>query len=244
MKPPHVWILVWWVMVLVIGVILPVTLLMHARRAREAARAMDCIGQLKQLGLALDNYQKAHGHLPPASVTDAAGIPVQSWRVSFLPEWTEHVLSGRYDLSVPWYHPKNARLLSFDTPAYFYWCPSGDGRATKFTSYVAVIGPETAWPGSTGLELGEITDDPASTVLLLEVANSGIHWMEPLDPTLDEVLASGLSSNHEGYVNALFADFRVRRVRTSVTRPTLRALLTVNGGERIETADWAPPLDR
>ena len=55
--------------------------------------------------------------------------------------------------------------------------------------------------------------------------------MEPKDPTLDEILASGLSSDHSSHINALFADYRVRRVRKNISRETLRALLTVNGGE-------------
>ncbi|MEJ7640341.1 MAG: hypothetical protein WKF75_20835 [Singulisphaera sp.] len=129
-------------------------------------------------------------------------------------------------------------MRSYDTPAFFYWCPSGDGRKTKQTDYLAVIGPETAWPGRTGRSLKEITDDPAGTILILEVAHSGIHWMEPRDPTLDDVLSSGLGSNHAGHVNALFANGQVRKVRTGIARSTLRALLTVNGGETVDPGEW------
>lgn len=191
-----------------------------------------------QYGFALRKYQEAHGHLPPAFVTDNAGTPIHSWRVSYLPDWSEHDLNGLYDLTVPWNHPKNAALLTFDTPAHFFWCPSGDGRRTMFTSYVAVVGPGTAWPGDRGRKLSEITDDPAGTILVLEAAHSGIRWMEPRDPTLDEILASGLSSDHPLHVNALFADFRLRRVRKGIPPETLRALLTVNGGEKIDARDW------
>jgi prepilin-type processing-associated H-X9-DG protein len=141
-----------------------------------------------------------------------------------------------YDFKVPWNHRNNAWLLAYDTPGYFWWCPSGDGRATKMTDYVAVIGNQTAWPGSKGLKRSEITDDPASTIFVLEVADRGIHWMKPRDPTLDEILSSGLPSRHAGYVNALFADGRVRKVRTDVSRETLKALLTVNGGEALDPA--------
>jgi prepilin-type processing-associated H-X9-DG protein len=55
----------------------------------------------------------------------------------------------------------------------------------------------------------------------------------------DATVSSGLSSHHAGYVNALFADGRVRRIRTDVSRETLKALLTVNGGETIAPASWA-----
>ena len=150
----------------------------------------------------------------------------------------ENPLNGRYDLKVPWNHAKNASLINDDTTGNFWWCPSGDGRATKMTNYVAVVGVETAWPGDRGLKRSEITDDPASTILVLEVADSRIHWMEPKDPTLDEILSSGLSSRHSGFVNALFADGTVKRIRTDVSRETLKALLTINGGETLDPASW------
>ncbi len=225
-------------MVLVAVLALPMWVMSLFNQAREAAREAGCSGQLFQYGFVLYKYQEDHGHLPPAFVANNAGTPIRSWRVFYLPDWSEHPLNGLYDLSVPWNHPRNAALLTFDTPAHFFWCPSGDGRNTKFTNYVAVIGPNTAWPGGTGRKLSEITDDPANTILVLEVAHSGIHWMEPKDLTLEEILASGLSSDHPLHVNALFADFRVRQVYKSISRETLRALLTVNGGEKIEAKDW------
>ena len=109
---------------------------------------------------------------------------------------------------------------------------------TKMTDYVAVVGNQTAWPGSRGLKRSEITDDPSRTILVLEIADSRIHWMEPRDPTLDEILASGSSSRHLGFVNALFADGHVGRIRKDISRETLKALLTVSGGETIDPESW------
>jgi hypothetical protein len=152
--------------------------------------------------------------------------------------WDGNEISHRYDYLVAWDNPGNAALLSYDTHAHFYWCPSGDARTTKVTDYIAVVGPRTAWPGNTGRRLAEITDERASTILVVEVADSGIHWMEPRDPTLEELLASGPSSHHPGYFFALFADFRVRAVRKDVDRATLEALLTIDGGETIEPRSW------
>jgi prepilin-type processing-associated H-X9-DG protein len=207
-------------------------------QGREAARATDCEGQLAQYGLALSNYADAFGSFPLARTTDIAGTPTHSWRVAHLHIWKEHDLYGRYDFNVPWSHANNAWLLTYDTPAFFWWCPSGDGRATKMTDYFAVVDDQTAWPKNRGRKRSEITDDPASTILVLEVAGSRIHWMEPRDPTLDEVLSSGLSSHHGGFVNALFVDGRVRKIRKDISRETLKALLTVNGGETPDISSW------
>jgi prepilin-type processing-associated H-X9-DG protein len=209
-----------------------------ANQARKAAMVARCAEQLAQLKLALDNFEAAYGCFPPASITDLDGTPIHSWRVAALQTWKEHPINDLYDLSVPWNHAKNASLVNYDTSGNFWWCPSGDGRTTKMTDYVAVVGNETAWPWDRGLKRSEITDDPASTVLVLEVANSRIHWMEPKDPTLDEILSSGLSSHHRGFVNALFADGSVKRIRTDISPQTLKALLTVSGGETLDPASW------
>ncbi|WP_406695130.1 DUF1559 domain-containing protein [Singulisphaera sp. Ch08] len=219
---------------------LPMALMSLINQGREAARESSCKGQLFQYGFALHNYVEANGHLPSAFVTDNAGTPTHSWRLSFLSSaWAEHPVNALCDLTVPWDHPNNAASRAYDSlGGFFFWCPSGDGRRTKSTSYVAVVGPETAWPDRTGRKLSEITDDPASTILVLEIAHSGIHWMEPKDLALDDLLAAGLSSNHALHINALFADFQVRRVRKNLPRETLRSLLTINGGEQIDPKNW------
>ena len=121
-------------MALVAVLAVPMLVISLANQAREAARDSGCRGQLFQYGFALSNYEAAHGQLPPAFVTDYAGTPIRTWRVSYLPEWSEHELNGLYDPTAPWNHPRNARSLTYDTPADFFWCPSSDGRRTKYTS--------------------------------------------------------------------------------------------------------------
>jgi hypothetical protein len=206
----------------------------ESMKAREAARASQCVGHLKQFGLALFNYESAYGCYPPAIERAPDGRPTQSWRAAILWVFQDLLSGGVYDFSVPWDHPSNAPLASYDTTSSFFWCPSGEGRRTKDTDYVAVVGPHTAWPEGRGLKLSEITDDPASTVLLIEVADSGIHWMKPEDITLDDLLTRGPSGNHPAHFTVLFADGSVRRLRKDIDRATLKALLTIDGGEAID----------
>lgn len=194
-------VLVMPLLVLLIGLIFAA-----ARHAQEAARDGDCQSQLKQLGLALLNYHSTYGSFPAAFTRDREGKPMHSWRVAFLPIWESHELHGRYDFSVRWNHPNNAWLAAYDAPSYFFWCPSGNSRVTKMTDYIAVTGPETAWPGAECRKLEEIKDGPANTILVLETAGSGIPWMEPRDVSLEDLLDKGLRSNHAHHVHALFAD--------------------------------------
>lgn len=238
MRVPRVRITVRRMMVVVAVLALPMTFIHFVLDAREAARESGCLGQFFQYGYCLQLYQGSTGSLPPAFSLDRAGRRMHSWRAEMLRLWAENEISHRYDYLVAWDHPGNAALRSYDTHAHFYWCPSGDARTTKETDYVAVVGPHTAWPGDTGRRLAEITDERASTILLVEVAASGIHWMEPKDPTLEVYLASGPSSHHPGFFFALFADFCVRKVRMDVDRATLEALLTIDGGETIDPRSW------
>lgn len=66
--------------VIAIIAILIALLLPAVQAAREAARRTSCRNNLKQLGLAMANYQEAHGVYPPSG-TYASGLTSASWSV-------------------------------------------------------------------------------------------------------------------------------------------------------------------
>jgi hypothetical protein len=170
-----------------IGLVLPLTF----NNAREAARRTQCAGNLKQIAAALNNYHGVHGTFPPAVIADKNGKPMHSWRVLLLPYVSEKSRYGKYNFQEPWDGPNNSKLLN--PMPDIYRCPSdvrtGHGQGV-WTSYVAVVGPRTAWPGVSARKIDEITDGTANTILVLENRNADIPWMAPRDVSLEEVLGS------------------------------------------------------
>lgn len=201
-----------------------------------------CKNNLKQIGMALYSYHEAYGSFPPAYIADREGRPMHSWRVLLLPYLDQTPLYQEYRFDEPWNGPNN-RLLASRIPSLFS-CPietSAKGKqAATMTSYVAVIGDETVWPGNRSTKFQDMTDGTANTIAVVEVADSGIDWMEPRDLHLLQMAAAinsrsgqGISSRHTGGVNSLFCDGSVHFLPDTLPIESLRALVTRGGGERV-----------
>jgi len=228
------------VCLVVLLVLIPCLLSQCFVDGREAARRMQCANNLKNLGLALHNYHNAYGSFPPAYVADANGKPMHSWRVLILPYLEEKNLYNKYRFDEPWDGPNNRKLLG-QMPEGFR-CPSQPGGPNSTeTSYVAVVGPHTAWQGDRPVKMAEIKDGLPTTILLVEVKNSGIHWMEPRDlncPPASTVVnpasGQGISSNHPGGANVVFADVHNCFIEDG---RDVAPFLTIDGGEKVSADD-------
>jgi prepilin-type processing-associated H-X9-DG protein len=213
--------------------------------AREAARRSQCSCHFCGILLALHNYNSQYGSFPPAYIADPSGRPMHSWRVLILPYIEQQTLYAQYDFSEPWNGPNNIKLLK-SMPNVFA-CPSRFSNATNLTSYVAITGPGTVFPGSSSAKLADITDGASNTLMVVEVANVNIPWTAPWDLDvrtmsfrINDPNRPGISSKHPGGANVGFADGRTQWARESLLPEHLRALFTIAGGEGI-SADQALP---
>jgi type II secretory pathway pseudopilin PulG len=219
------------VLVLCSGVLMAL-LLPAVNAAREAGRRAACMNNLKQIGLALQNYASTFSRFPPAAGTDMNGRPSMSWRVAILPFLEQNAMYRQYDPKQPWNSPQNLGFVK-QMPREFR-CP-GDSSDDGETSYVMVTGQNTIGgvPGSPGTSFGEITDGPARTLLVVEVHGLKIPWTEPRDITLDELLVqvrSGARIGHVASFNVALADGSVRNLPAKIDPEMLRRLATINDG--------------
>ena len=222
----------------------PALLLPAIQSAREAARRQHCGNNLKQIGLAMLYYEQMNGRFPPAYVTDDDGKPLYSWRLLLLPFMEQEYLFEQFDRTKAWDSPEN--LAGSETLLSVYQCPSSNRMKGPYTDYVVVVGPETVFPGEKPLGIQHVRDGTTNTIMVVEVRNSGIHWAEPRDITLDDLLATGINghadsgcgSQHPGGMNVLFCDGSVHFIAEQISLETLRSLLTAGGGELIDATEY------
>lgn len=199
-----------WLAVIGFAVLLMVLLVMGGRIVAGMIRAKmqqdQCAGQLHKIWVAFDNYFNEYGEYPPAVVRDKNGAAMHSWRVLVLPflGQQEEQLYKEYHFDEPWNGPHNRELA--EVMPQVYGCPC-DAAAfiSSHTSYLAVIDGATG-DFATEPENPDVNKPPPKAgapakpktpYLVVEVAESGISWMEPRDLALGG-LASQKSSAADG----------------------------------------------
>ena len=132
------------------------------RNPREAARRMQCSNNLKQIGLALHNYEQKYKMLPPAYTVDAEGKRLHSWRTLILPYLEEAALYAKVDFSKAWDDPANETVRSKKVPAYR--CPSNQSSEGN-TTYLAIVGDRNILRPKQGRAFTEVVDGLSNTVM-------------------------------------------------------------------------------
>jgi len=112
------------VVIAIIGILVAL-LLPAVQSAREAARRMQCGNNLKQMGLAVLNYESNNGLLPPGGITNGPCCDTKSganWAIAILPQLEQQALYDKYDFTKFNEDPENAFVR--ETAVEAYVCPS------------------------------------------------------------------------------------------------------------------------
>lgn len=128
------------VVIAIIGVLVAL-LLPAVQAAREAARRSSCCNNLRQVAIALHNYEFANEHFPPGSVNESGPIESVrsgnhlSWIAQILPQLDERTRYEHLDLSAGAYAARNQLVADSMMPVLL--CPS-DSIEGPSSSYAGV----------------------------------------------------------------------------------------------------------
>ncbi len=176
------------VVIAIIGVLVAL-ILPAVQAASEAARRAQCTNNLKQLGLAFQNYHGVHNALPPGRVrsrVDGRGLVFSAF-AQILPqiEQTSCYYSINFDLNADrglYGGPENATARAFRI--YQFLCPSdtasdADTPDQAPTNYQMNAGAKHPVAENNGLlyenssvRIGDILDGTSQTALLSELSRS------------------------------------------------------------------------
>ncbi len=113
-------------LLVVIGIIgiLVALLLPAVQRAREAARRTSCRNNLRQIGIAIHNYESTYGMFPPSFTARDGAEQRGSWSIHgrILPFIEQGNAARMIQLDVDWHDQVDTRVPGMRLPTYL--CPS------------------------------------------------------------------------------------------------------------------------
>ncbi|CAN5424735.1 hypothetical protein BH10PLA2_BH10PLA2_05820 [soil metagenome] len=199
------------------------------KKAREGAQRAASTNNLKQIALAMYNYESTNGHFPAAVIMGPDGKTPHSWRVALLPYLDQNELYKTYKMDEAWDSPNNRKVLE-KMPRVFMAAP---GKPTTSSSYYVLTGTETAFPDDKATKIAQIADGTSNTILAVE-AQRDIPWTKPEDIAYDaKKPLPKFGGYFPGGFNAAFCDGSVRFISAGTGEQILRALFTKAGGEVI-----------
>jgi prepilin-type N-terminal cleavage/methylation domain-containing protein/prepilin-type processing-associated H-X9-DG protein len=130
------------IIAIVIGLLLPAV-----QKVRESAARIKCANNLKQIGLAVHNFEGTNGYLPHSTRSLVASSVRLSWTVGMLPHIEQDNLVRNYDQTISWSAQGNIAIVSQRLGGFV--CPSnpighildGDPQPSSGTGPALTVGP-------------------------------------------------------------------------------------------------------
>jgi hypothetical protein len=209
--------------------------------AQKEYAQSESMNNLKQLALAMLNYESAFKHYPAPANYGPDGKPLLSWRVLILPYIEELPLYNEFHLDEPWDSPHNRTLIG-KMPA-FYCAPISKNRPEKgLTNYLLPVGNGAAFTPGQPTEIKDLTDGTANTILIVEADDDhAVPWTKPDDWEYDpQDPTKGLGHLFEGWFGTAFCDGSARRLVLKIDPKVLRNLFERADGNAIDANALQP----
>ncbi len=226
------------VVIAIIGILIAL-LLPAVQKIRDAAARMQCQNNLKQLGLAMHNYENTNTHFPAAYILapSATNVVCYTWGVSILPYLEQAPLFSQYDTTTVFATPGNIAVIS--NPLKMMICPSSPGKGNV---YPFALPKNAVYAGSPALTWQASASDYGVTTGVL-----GSGW--------SVIVGGDAGGNRDGALSAnsttRFTDITDGTSNTILLaeiagKPALyrgRTLLTSNGGAATAGGGWGDPFN-
>ncbi len=204
-------------------------------RVRHASRQAMSQNNMRQLAIAMHNYESAYLKLPRSCTSDSEGKPLLSWRVQILPFLDEQELYNQFHHDEPWDSPHNQELIA-QIPDVFKH-PSLNLEEGK-TVYLGVNGKNAFFQGDQARSFRDLTDGTSNTLMLVEAnQDHAVYWTQPADFNVDDIedLVAALKGNwRENLIQCTMADASVHALSIEqLSNEKLKAMTTISGGEVI-----------
>lgn len=233
--------------------VLVALLLPAVQQAREAARRSQSKNNLKQIGLAMYNYESTFEHFPAGTVEneDLEVDQRLSWMVSILPYMDQSGLYNQINQDEGFTSETNQPLL--ETPIVTYMSPgySPDGFSTHYVGIggLTADGPTAKLPSEIAGFFGydrktrmrDVTDGISNTVVVAESNGLSGPWGQGGPATVVPFTQQpyingpdGVGGPFRGGCHFLMGDGAVRFVSENIDPSVVEKLATIQGGEVVE----------
>ncbi|MSR31743.1 MAG: DUF1559 domain-containing protein [Gemmataceae bacterium] len=200
------------------------------QKVRSAANRTQSMNNLKQIALAMHNYNDVYQGFPSAAICDANGKPLLSWRVAILPFIDQDNLYKQFKLDEPWDSPNNKKLIAIMPKVYFH--PELNQQGDTKTHYRIFYGNGAAFELTKKTQLAKIPDGTSNTIMAVEAADS-VEWTKPEEFPFDPKGNLPKMANVNGGFNASLCDGSVRFISANIQEKILKLLIQGNDGQVI-----------
>ena len=220
--------------------IIIVPLMIEARRPTPNQMKSRDLNNLRQIGLAMLNYESGRLYYPPVSGSSCHEIKAKgkglSWRVHILPFLECEDLYERFHMDEPWDSPHNLSLIP-EMPDIYLSHSVDENVPRGKTLYLRPVGNGALMAGDgKPVRFGDIADGASNTVMVLQAnASAAVEWTRPVDLQFFPGNPKRALGNHSyGQILLVTCDGATHCFHNELSKEDLKALITRDGGEEFD----------